>query len=814
MGDGEEMKSQRSHPVPNPQSRVLRRAVFAALNASVAYAGGCLAVHAASDDTTLSEIVVTATGRKQNIQDVPYNISALTGDALEEKSITDYYELAKAVPGIAFADVGARGSLTSNLVIRGISVNPSSVPNAPDLTQPAVSTYINSTPIFANLRITDLERVEVLSGPQGTLYGAGSEGGTIRFIYNKPQFEELTAKVSAGAGTTDGASGLNYQSDLTVNIPLGDELAFRASAGRERNEGFIDAPNRYVLGANGVPVAANPGDLVNSPGVRAPARDVNWDSTTSARAALRWRPNDAFDAVLSYHYQVQDSGSPQVVSYQAFGLDSRETNSQIAEPFHSTVNLAALETETHLGFATLTSSSSYYDTKSQATNDFTGFYQSFSFYNTVYGNSPRFLATGVDAYDATGIVQELRLSSDTEGPLKWVAGAFYQRRRTVTINQQYVPGYSDFFAACSAAPATTVACGFGTFFPQVQNFGPVQNSKDFAYLNDEDVLFKEEAIYGEAEWRISSQWRLTAGIRGYHQTSDNDEEGGLLFLGPTGFGAANLSTSNQGALYKGGLSYDITPSAMVYTIYSQGMRPAGINGLPASVFNFNGAPTPTSPALFNYRSDTVENREIGIKGTLLGRFDYTLTYFNERWNNVQIVAGVTALDIGAVINAGDAKSQGVEMGLSGKLTEHLSASVAYTYTDASLASVSPPSGVPASSYSVGAKLPGVPDQVASASLQYAQPLDNHTTLTYGVGGYYRGRSSSQLLTSQDTPAGGFATFDASVALAHDQWTVKALARNLADRTGVYGYSQNFGAYTGASVTRPRTLTLIATYDFK
>jgi iron complex outermembrane receptor protein len=168
-----------------------------------------------------------------------------------------------------------------------------------------------------------------------------------------------------------------------------------------------------------------------------------------------------------------------------------------------------------------------------------------------------------------------------------------------------------------------------------------------------------------------------------------------------------------------------------------------------------------------------------------------------------------------VINAGDAKSQGVEMGVSGKLTEHLSASVAYTYTDASLASVSPPDGVPVSSYSVGAKLPGVPDQVASASLQYAEPIGNRTTLTYGAGAYYRGRASSALLISQDTPAGGFATFDASVALAHDHWSVKALARNLANRTGVYGYTPAYwGNWAGASVTRPRTLTLIATYDFQ
>ncbi len=810
------MKNQDLCQMSDPSSRVLRRAIYVALHASLAcLASGGMTAHAEGDDTTLAEIVVTATGRKQNIQDVPYNISAITGDALQAQSITDYFELAKAIPGVAFADVGARGALSSNLVIRGISVDAAASPQFPASTQPAVSTYINSVPIFANLRITDLERVEVLRGPQGTLYGAGSEGGTIRFIYNKPQFDGLTAKVSAGAGTTDGASGLNSQADLTSNIPLAEHLAFRVSAGRERDQGFIDAPNRYVLGANGVPVPVNPGDLTNSPPERTQARDVNWDSTTSARGALRWRPNDAFDAVLSYHYQSQDSGAPPLVSYQAFGGDSRETNSQIPEPFHSTVNLTALEVESHLGFATFTSSTSYYETQAQARNDFSGFYRSFPFYTTVYGNSPRFVAIGLDDYNAKGFAQELRLSSDSEGSLKWVAGAFYQRRRTDTVNQQYVPGYSDFFAACSANPAATVPCGFGTYYPQIRNFGPVPNAKDFAYLNNSAVLYKELAVYGEVEWRITSQWRLTGGIRGYHQTSDNDEVGGLLFLGPTGFGGSSLSTSGSGALYKGGISYDITPSMMAYAIYSQGMRPAGVNGLPASVYSFDGSASPTNPALFNYKADTIQNREIGLKGSLLNRFSYTLTYFNMRWNDVQLGTDVTALQIGAVINAGDAKSQGVEMEMSGQLTDHLSGSVGYTYTDASLASVSPPAGVDPSSYSVGAKLPGVPDQVASIGMQYAQPMGKRTTLTYGVDGYYRGRSSSALLISQDTPAGGFATFDANVALARDNWTVKALARNLANRTGVYGYTAaNWGDWAGASVARPRTLTLMATYDFK
>jgi outer membrane receptor protein involved in Fe transport len=772
----------------------------------------------APQSTTLEELVVTATGRRQNIQDVPYNLSAVSGDVLQAAGITDFYGLAKAVPGLAVADVGPRGGLSSSLVIRGISVDAGTSPQFPAATQPVVSTYIDSTPIFANLRITDLDRVEVLRGPQGTLYGANSSGGTIRFIYNQPQFDELAAKISGGLGSTDGAPGLNYRSDLTLNIPLADRLALRVNVGQERNAGFIDADNRYVLGAASVPVASNPSDPVNSPALRTQANDVNSDRTTSARGVLRWQPGEAFDAKLSFQYQTQDSGAPQLVSYQAYGIDSRETSAQIAEPFHSTVDLAALEIESHLGFATFTSSTSHFETKAQATNDFTGFYYSFPFYTDIYGNSPRFLAEGIDAYDSSGFVQELRLASESSGAFKWIAGAFYQRRRTVTVNQQYVPGYSDYYAACSADSTNTRPCGLGSFYPQIASYdnGAVQNAKDFAYLNNSDVLFTDEALYGELEWRLSSQWRLTAGLRGYRQSTTDDEIGGLLFLGPGGVGGATLTQSGNGVLTKVGLSYDLTPSTMIYALFSQGIRPAGINGLPTSVFSFSGAPTPTPAALFEYKSDKIDNFEMGIKGTILPRLAYTVTYFDMRWNDVQVGTSVTALQIGAVINAGNANSRGVEFELSGPITQRLSASIGYTYVDAKLTTVDPPNGVDAStSFSVGAKLPGVPDQLASVDLHYAQPFDTRTTLTYAVGGYYRGRSSSELLTSQDTPAGGFLTTDASTSLTRDNWTVQLSVRNIANRTAVYGYTPaNWGNWSGAAVTRPRTIGLSASYDFR
>ena len=770
-----------------------------------------------SQEQALEEVVVTATGHKQNIQDVPYNISAVSGEALQAAGITDFYELAKAVPGLAMSDTGPRGGLASNLVIRGISINAGGSPQFPDTTQPAVSTYIDSTPIFANLRITDLARVEVLRGPQGTLYGANSSGGTIRFIYNEPTFDAVSATVSGGAFATDGGAGLSYQSDLTLNLPVTDTVALRFSGGNERNGGFINANNQYVLNANGAPVPADPADLVNSPALRTRVEDTNWDRTTSARLTALWRPSDVWRAKLSYQYQRQDSGGPQLVSYPAHAVDSRQTNAQIPEPFSSTVNFAALETETQLGFATLTTSTSHFETKARAVNDFTGFYYSFPFYGAVYGNSPRFLAAGVDVNDSAGWVAEVRLASADTGDLKWVSGAFFQRRHTVTLNQQSVPGYSDFYGACIADATTTRACGSGTYYPEVPTFadGRVQNALDFSYLNNADQIFTDKALYAEVEWRIADRWRLTGGIRGYQQGTTNNEVGGLLFEGPNGVGGATLSESQRGALGKAGISYDIAPATMIYTLFSQGIRPAGINGLPGVTFDVTGAPTATPAALFTYKSDRINNFEVGVKGTFRDRLNYTLTWFDMRWNDVQLGTSVTQLQIGAVINAGDARSRGVEFELGGRLTDRLSASVGYTYVDAKLTSDNPPNGVDPTQFAVGERLPGVPDQLASASLQYVQPLAGDLTLSYSLAASYRGVTHSALILNQDARAGGFVLVDPAITLAGGPWSVRLYSRNALNKAGVYGYTaSNWGAWSGAAITRPRTIGLSAQYTWR
>ena len=191
----------------------------------------------------LEEVIVTATRRDVSVQDVPYNISAITGSDLAENGVNGAADLFRIASGVNFIEQGPRSGVNnSNLIMRGVNAETLSRNSGPLATAPVVSTYINETPVFVNLRLKDLDRVEVLRGPQGTLYGSGSLGGSVRYIYNKPTFDEFAGEISGGVSQTENGDGINYETDLMLNIPLGDSFGVRVNAGYADYAGFIDQP--------------------------------------------------------------------------------------------------------------------------------------------------------------------------------------------------------------------------------------------------------------------------------------------------------------------------------------------------------------------------------------------------------------------------------------------------------------------------------------------------------------------------------------------------------------------------------------------
>ena len=191
----------------------------------------------------LEEIIVTAARRDQTVQEIPYNINVLTDEQLAQTGVSDSVNMVRLIPGLTMIDQGPRVSGNRNTYnIRGMNVDASNNnDDNPSISQATVSTYLGEVPVYFPMKLVDLQRIEVLRGPQGTLYGAGSVGGTIRFIPKKPSTESSTVEVRGELSQTDGAGDPSYDLSITGNFPISDRAAFRATVGHEYLSGFIDA---------------------------------------------------------------------------------------------------------------------------------------------------------------------------------------------------------------------------------------------------------------------------------------------------------------------------------------------------------------------------------------------------------------------------------------------------------------------------------------------------------------------------------------------------------------------------------------------
>ena len=527
-----------------------------------------------------------------------------------------------------------------------------------------VSTYINETPLFANLRLRDIERVEVLRGPQGTLYGSGSLGGSVRYIYNKPDLSAFYGEISGGVSQTKNGDGINYESDLMLNLPVTDTFGLRASVGYTEQAGFIDQVARYKRHPDGSPVLDNGAtDPINDSAnfyagqpVFEHAEGVNDAETESYRLAAAWQPSDRVAANLSYHHQSDDVGGTQMNSYAMFGEDSLKNAALIAEPFEREVDVFALDVDIDMGFATFTASASRYQSEGEGSRDLTGFYELFSFWEAYYGNSPRPLIEDKSAFDDEGDVFEARLVSQGDGPFNWVLGAFYMKQDTAMSARQYYYGYDDYANACFIETGTFggAPCGLGTLFGLQDANGPVPVVKDEAYLVDQNNTFEDRALFGELTWHITEQWQVTGGVRYYDQTFETTQVGGLEFV-PGGIAARSLDTEDSDSLFKFNSSYYLNDDTNLYLVWSEGFRRGGANGLPNEAFG-----AAINNKAFLYEPDTTENIEVGVKGSLAGRYRYSVALYDIDWDNMQSNLSCTGLGLLCVVNVGEAQSRGVE----------------------------------------------------------------------------------------------------------------------------------------------------------
>lgn len=738
----------------------------------------------------LGDIVVTASRRETTTLSTPLNMSAIGGDELAERGVSNFQDLSRNVAGLIFNGASIRDSGPTSLIIHGLNLDGvGGGGDSPDATIAPVSVYVGETPVFANIHLADVQRIEVLRGPQATLYGNASIAGTLRVLFNEPDPDRFTVDVSGDVGATAHAGGLNYTYDSAVNVPLTSNLAVRVAAGYTFAHGFIDAPALYTLDPNGKPVLADPSDPVTSLPVPRSMKNINDGELGYARAMLKY-DDGTFSVLATYQHQFENSdgpdqdsypGGPTPTSFSSVGdvgadppfqndnfddvfvpqFDEYETGNFLLQPLERDVDLGSLEASYDFGFATLTSVTSVYEVDSLATSDSTAFYQkSLGFF---YSGYPRMLVPSVRSYNEKAFIQEVRLVSASDAPLTYSIGAFFMDQKSHLVQTDYNQGYTQYLNALG--------------FPNT--------GTDVGYIYDRDMDFTDLAAFGELTYQVTPAWQVTGGVRVFKQKLDITAINALPicgafcsqdFVDPMGIASATDTQSKTQALFKFNTSYEFPNRMLAYFTFSQGVRRGGANGIPLT------GPFGEEPVFQFYQPDSVDNFEVGLKGRLGSRFEFTTAAYWVDWHDPQVNVGTPNGSFPATVNGTRARSIGVDLEARLLLTDELNLSATYSFNKSKLTA---PIIVGGRDYGGdGDKLPGTPQHSVSASANYSQPLSGDLEFNAQANVSYRSGISTSLTPTSNVDLPGFAMVGASVGLSTDIWRLSLYGENLGDVRGV------------------------------
>ncbi len=561
-----------------------------------------------------------------------------------------------------------------------------------------------------------MERVEFLLGPQGTLYGAGTLGGAIRYIPKRPQFDAVGGEVRADLYSYKEGKGLSTDTGMTINFPLTSTLAFRGSIDLLNDRGFIDYP--FLVNSIG---KANPNDI---PGSTHRGKDLNTNETVSARAALRFRPSDAADINLTYYFQSQQTDGRQFSSYRntilPVAAGKWESALRVREPNKRDTQLISLEAVLDLGFAQLTSASGYSKFKDDGNRDQTDLLISLEY---SYEAFPDFTAYTLERGKSENWTQELRLVSQAPGPFKWIVGGFYNKSKSSGFSKEFTPYYDEFLGG---------------------------SRPDFLeYYSVSKARLREVAAYGELSYELFDGFQITAGGRYYDYKLRTQQATDLPLL-ETVFNGRDPDSielafepggqDDNGFLYKLNASYKFTPDALVYATYSKGYRIGGSNNLTACEGDGSQQNVCGQPNELFYTPDKTTNYEIGFKTQW---FDRKLTlngaiYYID-WKGPQVSS---ATEIGSqpiTINGAGAETKGFELSAAWTIAQGLTLRGNYAYTDPELTgfspsliqySMAPGFGTLYADGEKGDRLPGSPKHSGSVFLEYEKSIGNDMTIGF------------------------------------------------------------------------------------
>ena len=716
-----------------------------------------------SDGSEIPDIVVTARKTAERLQNTPMSIAVITADTIDKTTATTLEDLGREMPGLNIVSA-APGQ--NAITLRGLTGNNT------------VGFYLDDTPLSIGIgnavqptnfdmdpALFDLDRVEVLRGPQGSLYGASSFGGTVRYITNPPNLSEerITAKVTA-SGTEDG--GFNEEVDGLINQPIvPGYLAVRAMLFDRNNSGYIDQyptdPNNYL--------AVLPGPV---------DKNINTEQTFGGRIAIEAKPIDEFSATLAAYYQHMDLGAPFTFDFPPGSFSDPIQSRLVREPSTDQVQLYTLTLQGDLQPVTLTSSTSYMDRYVFNAEDDSKDLSYFFPQGAVYPSS---LYAEADNHN---FVEEMR-ASGSAGPVHGVVGLFYAH-----------------------------AVAYGTLtWPTPPQYETAFGSQP-VYYNWNDFLDVQKAAFGELNIDLLPGLQATLGDRVYQQSQRYTVYINGIFNGGVETPASSFTSEARGTTPKYGLSYQVTRDILTYAVVAKGYREGGpLYPFPstcAADLAALGLSTPPTA----YKPDSIWNYEWGAKTEWL---EHRLTmngaaYYID-WKNIQQNITLPTCGFGFVGNFGKASSKGGEFEINYDPTRVLKLTLSVSYNEAKLTST-----ISGAAGQAGQTLEYAPRWMGTASAEYSHAIDADTS-AYLRGDFSCATREDANYNSQSIyySIAGYSLLNLRLGVKHLAWSGGLFVTNALDRRAETELPLSNGVdlptQRRIAANRPRTIGLDVRFDY-
>ena len=737
----------------------------------------------AQTTSVIEEVLVTATKREESLRDVPMSVSVLGSDTIEAKGITQFRGIADAVPGLTYNE--ASSNLNPTFVMRGISVGQ----NTEGL-QKAVAIYLDEMPmqdgkstVNMDFGLFDTARVEVLKGPQGTLFGAGTLAGAVRIISNKPDPSGLDYKIATDFGSTSGELRQRYKA--MVNVPVSDSVAFRMSASISDEDGWVSNTG----------IGMNPS---------------NNYSSNAVKAAIGWQVSDRLTADFTYLYQDNQSDDGGTINPD-LGDDTRSNWKQEKVEVETSKYNVTLAYD--LDFATLTSSTNFSETDPFQETDL----------SAILGGAFPWGLVREDKSES--FVQEIRMVSTTDSKLDWVVGAFLQDREVVEnqvmhLSQEFVDARGGSIGGLS------------------NDYMGIDNA--FIYGSPVTDNLKENAVFAELGYQLSDSLKATIGLRSSEiEIKNKRTDGGNMsigaFLVPVVFMGADSFTPvpYMAGKYAPGkvspntvkvsLAWEASDNVNWYATASEGFRANDVNRAAFSI-GISGEPgtsniDPNDPTVIPElsKSDSMWNYEVGMKGQW-DTLSVNLAVYQMVWDDIQLFAQRVSDSATFFSNAGEAESEGIELDILGRPNDYFEYGLAVAHQSAEITSITAEE-----SAMVGAELGSPlssPDLQVSGHLQFTNSLQGGNDLYGRMDVSYTDSMPNGFPFSPGTgaPSPNFANTDSitkvdlSIGYVTDKWSAILYAENALDEDG-YQFIMPQTFFDDRHMTlRPRTIGVRFTYN--